>query len=151
MSLGVALYHLHLTAWIRVHFSWISKLWTHQRNKIWPRNIPRCALGLFDWQKTKSLFVACSRIMLALQLSVCPKATYYSLTLPLIMETQVLYIYDYILTLPVEISQIWPSKFTGAKAAYILSRYGFLIYISLSAIAAYSPITNISVRLSCLS
>lgn len=149
VSLGVALHHLHPTAWIRAHFSWISKLWTHQCNEIWPRNTRRCAWGLFDWRRTKSFFVACSRIMSVLQLSVRPKAASYSLTLPLMMETQVLYIYDYILTLPVEISQIWSSKFTGAKAAFVLCRYGFLIYISLSAIAAYSPITCISVRLSC--
>lgn len=56
----------------------------------------------------------------------------------------VLYIYDFILTLPVEISQIWPSRFSGTKAVFLLCRYSALIYWCFDAITGYSPISNIS-------
>lgn len=38
----------------------------------------------------------------------------------------VLYVYDFILTLPLEVSEIWSSKFSGATLAYLLNRYGTL-------------------------
>ncbi|TDL21694.1 hypothetical protein BD410DRAFT_723977, partial [Rickenella mellea] len=35
--------------------------------------------------------------------------------------------YDYALTLPTEVAEIWSSKFTGAHALFYLTRYSFII------------------------
>ncbi|TDL16100.1 hypothetical protein BD410DRAFT_650697 [Rickenella mellea] len=40
----------------------------------------------------------------------------------------VLVLYDYFLTLPAEILEIWNSKFTGAKALYFVTRYSYIVY-----------------------
>jgi len=55
-----------------------------------------------------------------------------------------LYIYDFILTLPLEISEIWSSRFSGATLAYLLNRYGLLGYVIFHAIASYAPISDVS-------
>ena len=36
--------------------------------------------------------------------------------------------YDYFLTLPLEISEIWSGTFTATKALFFLNRYSYLIY-----------------------
>ncbi|TDL14401.1 hypothetical protein BD410DRAFT_846053 [Rickenella mellea] len=38
-----------------------------------------------------------------------------------------LYIYDYTLTLPTEIAEIWNSKFSGAQALFYMTRYSFMV------------------------
>lgn len=46
----------------------------------------------------------------------------------------VLLIYDYFLTLPLEISQIWSSRFTAAKLFYLLNRYGSIAFFVLNSL-----------------
>ncbi|TDL18628.1 hypothetical protein BD410DRAFT_728230, partial [Rickenella mellea] len=36
--------------------------------------------------------------------------------------------YDYALTFPAEVSEIWNSKFNGAQALFFLTRYSFMIF-----------------------
>lgn len=55
------------------------------------------------------------------------------------------YIYDLILTTPLEIQQIWPARFTLTTLAYALNRYGNLIYIIFNTIFSYSIIGSVSV------
>ena len=52
-----------------------------------------------------------------------------------------LYFYDYLLTLPSELSTIWSRKFTGATVLFIINRYSFAIAYALT---LYSPPGNIS-------
>lgn len=42
-----------------------------------------------------------------------------------------LVVYEYFLTLPLEISEIWSSPFTAAKLLYIVNRYGIVTYFCL--------------------
>ncbi|TDL14272.1 hypothetical protein BD410DRAFT_734343 [Rickenella mellea] len=41
---------------------------------------------------------------------------------------KVLVIYDYFLTLPTEVSEIWNSKFSGAQACFFVTRYSYIVY-----------------------
>ncbi|TDL18625.1 hypothetical protein BD410DRAFT_792993 [Rickenella mellea] len=40
-----------------------------------------------------------------------------------------LVLYDYLLTLPSEISEICNSKFTGAKVLFFVTRYSYIVYV----------------------
>lgn len=65
---------------------------------------------------------------------------------PLIHILPVLYVYDFILTLPLEVSEIWSSKFSGATLAYLLNRYGTLWFFVINVLASLAPISDVSVR-----
>ncbi|TDL24218.1 hypothetical protein BD410DRAFT_786315 [Rickenella mellea] len=54
-------------------------------------------------------------------------------------------VYDYLLTLNLEIKQVWKQKFTGASFLFMLNRYIFPLSILLEMIAASFPLSN-SVR-----
>ncbi|TDL16078.1 hypothetical protein BD410DRAFT_795700 [Rickenella mellea] len=41
---------------------------------------------------------------------------------------KVLVIYDYFLTLPAEVSEIWTSEFTAAHALFYVTRYSYIVY-----------------------
>ncbi|TDL18623.1 hypothetical protein BD410DRAFT_792988 [Rickenella mellea] len=38
-----------------------------------------------------------------------------------------LFLYDYALTFPTEISEVWNSKFSGAQALFFLTRYSYMV------------------------
>lgn len=56
-----------------------------------------------------------------------------------------LLIYDYFLTLPLEISEIWKSQFTVAKLFYFLNRYGSIAYYCLNCLLVTFQTESISV------
>lgn len=58
----------------------------------------------------------------------------------------VLYLYDFILTLESEIKSIWQRKFSGLTCLFLISRYGFLVYLFLITVPSFLP--GISLRVS---
>lgn len=57
-----------------------------------------------------------------------------------------LYIYDYALTFPLEISEIWRTpRFSAATLAYLLNRYGFLLYWCLYVVVTVTVTTSVPV------
>ncbi|TDL21403.1 hypothetical protein BD410DRAFT_804317 [Rickenella mellea] len=52
-------------------------------------------------------------------------------------NVEALIFYDYALTFPTEISEMWNSKFSGAKALFFLARYSFLVFMMLSCAINY--------------
>ncbi|TDL27700.1 hypothetical protein BD410DRAFT_835014 [Rickenella mellea] len=50
--------------------------------------------------------------------------------------------YDYILTIDLEISQVWSQRLTGATLLYFMNRYIYPLNICLSMIEAFYPLNN---------
>jgi len=48
-----------------------------------------------------------------------------------------LWLYDFLLTLPSEVSSIWKSKFSGVTVLYIFNRYGFLLAVLVNLATSY--------------
>lgn len=57
-----------------------------------------------------------------------------------------LLIYDYFITLPLEISEIWNSRFTAAKLFYFLNRYGVIAFYCVNCVLCTLQTQNILVR-----
>lgn len=57
-----------------------------------------------------------------------------------------LLIYDYFITLPLEISEIWNSRFTAAKLFYFLNRYGVIAFYCVNCVLDSLQTQNILVR-----
>ena len=61
-------------------------------------------------------------------------------------STPVLYVFDFLLTLPEEVSEIWPTKWSLPKAAFFLSRYGGLALFLLDAVTSIMAIDSALVK-----
>ena len=59
----------------------------------------------------------------------------------------VLYGYEFLLTLPDEVSEIWSSKWSLPKVAYLMSRYGGLAYWAFYSTAELIVSNSVSVRI----
>lgn len=57
-----------------------------------------------------------------------------------------LVVYDYILTVPLEVSEIWSSRFTAAKLFFLLNRYGIIAYFCLYCVLNTLQTQSILVR-----
>ncbi len=55
-------------------------------------------------------------------------------------------VYDYFLTLHLEISRIWNSRFTAAKLFFLLNRYGSIAYFCINCISWTIQTESVSVR-----
>ena len=56
----------------------------------------------------------------------------------LLIPFLVLYFYDFLLTFSDEVSEIWPSKWSLTKAAWLLSRYGGMGIFVLDIVTAFA-------------
>ena len=59
-----------------------------------------------------------------------------------------LYVYDCLLTLPEEVSEIWPSKWSLTKMAYLSSRYGGMVAFFLETVGGLLVTDSVRVSLS---
>ena len=48
-----------------------------------------------------------------------------------------LWLYDFLLTLPTEVSSIWKSKFSGVTVAYVLNRYCYMLAMLVNLATSY--------------
>ena len=58
----------------------------------------------------------------------------------------VLYFYDCLLTTPKEVSEIWPSKWSLTKVAYLTNRYGAMAFWILGLVAYLLVTDSVKVR-----
>ncbi|TDL18646.1 hypothetical protein BD410DRAFT_806367 [Rickenella mellea] len=68
------------------------------------------------------------RFSVCVNVAATGKSSVFPVKMPyMLMKREALVFYDYILTLPTEVSEIWNSKFSGAHALFYLTRYSYII------------------------
>ena len=74
------------------------------------------------------------------------------LVISILIHLPVVYFYDCLLTFPEEVSEIWPSRWSLTKIAYLTSRYSGLAYFVLNVISNFLVTDSdlASLSLSCL-
>ncbi|TDL16073.1 hypothetical protein BD410DRAFT_649015 [Rickenella mellea] len=55
-----------------------------------------------------------------------------------LLSGSVIVFYDYVLTLPAEISEIWRAKRSGAQVLFVMTRYSFIANIMLQYILSFN-------------
>ena len=102
------------------------------KQNLWPRTrYCQCAMNMM----TKHLIWTFRRFQTWVGVAMTGEYTELLVLRPFLSPfPAVLYCYDFVITLPDEISEIWPTKWSLTKATFLLSRYGTLVYWILGAI-----------------